>query len=221
MREQQRDRTRPQVYKMKKKASEPHVLALAFLRRRCSTKDEAPPFAASTCNEVDRPSCASLSSQNGPPPARGKWSSKADFIFGCISYAVGLGNVWRFPYLCYENGGGAFLVPYFICFITTAIPMFYLEVALGQYLSRGGIGIWSIVPMFKGVGIASLIIVTFCNIYYMVIVAWILFYLVSSFTEVLPWMHCSNYWNTNNCWEHNDTQLTPNNSVTPIVEFWE
>ena len=45
---------------------------------------------------------------------RGNWSHPLDFLFSCISVSVGLGNVWRFPFLAYENGGGAFLVPYII-----------------------------------------------------------------------------------------------------------
>ncbi|KAH8022516.1 hypothetical protein HPB51_025079 [Rhipicephalus microplus] len=218
---------------MEKKTSGPNVFTLAFLGSRNGCRENASAFTAPQavpiCKEAEdneESSCTTsgLGSQQdlAGVPSRGKWAGKADFIFGCISYAVGLGNVWRFPYLCYENGGGAFLIPYFICLITTAIPMFYLEVAMGQYLSRGGIGIWGIVPMFKGIGIASLTIVTLSNIYYMVIVAWILFYLISSFTEVLPWKHCGNHWNTENCWEYNETHAAPHNkSVSPIVEFWE
>ncbi|XP_013793096.2 sodium- and chloride-dependent GABA transporter 1-like [Limulus polyphemus] len=159
-------------------------------------------------------------------PERGHWSGKLDFIMGCISYAVGLGNVWRFPYLCYENGGGAFLFPYVVCLIICAIPLFFMEVALGQYLNCGGIGVWNLVPMFKGVGFASMTIVCLCNIYYAVIISWTLFYLVSSFTSDLPWKGCNQPWTSENCLDLEFENITGknisfNDSSSPIQEFWE
>uniref|UniRef100_L7LYL2 Transporter n=1 Tax=Rhipicephalus pulchellus TaxID=72859 RepID=L7LYL2_RHIPC len=161
------------------------------------------------------------SSTAGHTHDRGKWQGRLDFIFGCINYAVGLGNVWRFPYLCYENGGGAFLVPYFVCLILTAIPSFLLEVALGQYVCRGGIGVWKLVPIFKGVGIASMVMVFFSNVYYIIVVAWIMFYLFASFTSNLPWQECGNYWNTDRCREPNGTNLANTTFTTPVQEYWE
>ena len=56
---------------------------------------------------------------------RGGWGNKLDFLFSCISVSVGLGNVWRFPYLCYKNGGGTFLLIYFIAMFACGIPIFF------------------------------------------------------------------------------------------------
>lgn len=165
-------------------------------------------------------------------PERGKWTGKLDFIFGCISYAVGLGNVWRFPYLCYENGGGAFLIPYILSIVLCGIPLFVLEVSVGQYLSTGGIAIWNLVPIFKGIGFASMTMIALCNVYYIVLIAYTLFYFVASFCNPLPWEKCNNDWNTEKCVETitnatvlksvlQSRNLTINDSTSPVKEYWE
>ncbi|GBM50473.1 Sodium- and chloride-dependent GABA transporter 2 [Araneus ventricosus] len=76
---------------------------------------------------------------------RGQWSNKLDFLVSVINYAVGLGNVWRFPYLCYENGGGVFR-SYLICLVRWQRPL--SEVAVDS-ISERGIGIWKLCPLLK------------------------------------------------------------------------
>uniref|UniRef100_A0A3Q3XI07 Transporter n=1 Tax=Mola mola TaxID=94237 RepID=A0A3Q3XI07_MOLML len=87
---------------------------------------------------------------------RGKWGSKKEFILSVAGAIIGLGNVWRFPYMCYKNGGGAFFIPYILFLVTCGIPIFVLETSLGQYTSQGGIMCWrKVCPLFEGEALAS------------------------------------------------------------------
>ncbi|GFQ75191.1 sodium-dependent dopamine transporter [Trichonephila clavata] len=131
---------------------------------------------------------------------RETWSKKADFLLSVIGFAVDLANVWRFPYLCYKNGGGAFLIPYLIMLAVGGIPLFFMELALGQYNRKGAITCWGrIVPLFKGIGYAVVLIAFYVDFYYNVIIAWSLYFFVASFNRILPWTTCDNTWNTPNC----------------------
>ena len=82
---------------------------------------------------------------------RDNWGSKAEFLLACIGYCVGLGNLWRFPYLVYESGGGVFLIPYFIMLFLVGIPLLYMELSIGLITQRGPVhSIKALCPFFKG-----------------------------------------------------------------------
>ncbi|KAI0215923.1 Sodium- and chloride-dependent glycine transporter 1 [Lamellibrachia satsuma] len=131
---------------------------------------------------------------------RAQWSSPTEFTLTCIGYSVGLGNVWRFPYLCYKNGGGAFLIPYMIMIGLIGMPLLFMEYSLGQYFGIGSLSIFKkVCPLFQGVGIGYIVLNALVCIYYNVIIALSLYYLFGSFQAVLPWSTCDNEWNTEHC----------------------
>ncbi|TDH12877.1 hypothetical protein EPR50_G00050470 [Perca flavescens] len=155
--------------------------------------------------------------------SRDKWSKKMDFLLSVIGFAVDLGNVWRFPYVCYQNGGGAFLIPYILMAIFGGVPLFYMELALGQFHRTGAISIWKhICPIFKGIGYAICIIALYVSFYYNTIIAWALFYFYSSFSTILPWTNCDNVWNTPDCTNYFgiDNVTWTNSSKSPAEEFY-
>lgn len=122
---------------------------------------------------------------------RPAWNSKLQYILAQVGFSVGLGNVWRFPYLCQKNGGGAYLVPYLILLVVIGIPLFFLELAVGQRIRRGSIGVWNYIsPRLGGIGFASCMVCFFVALYYNVIIGWSLFYFSQSFQQPLPWHEC-------------------------------
>ncbi|XP_077579794.1 sodium- and chloride-dependent GABA transporter 3-like [Stigmatopora nigra] len=157
---------------------------------------------------------------------RGKWSNKREFILAVVGEIIGLGNVWRFPYLCFKNGGGVFLVPYVLFLITCGIPIFFLEVSLGQLTGQGGITCWrKICPLLEGIGYGNLLIMLYTVMYYIVILAWAFLYFFSSFQSELPWASCNNTWNTAHCVDYRKTNLAnasvPANVTSSVEEFWQ
>ncbi|CAM2709398.1 unnamed protein product [Rotaria socialis] len=128
-----------------------------------------------------------------------EWDNPLEFIFSLISNSVGLGNVWRFPYLAAKSGGGAFLIPYFILYFLIGAPIYYLELALGQFSSRGPATAFLLAKGWQGVGFAMIINSVLCMLYYNVIISWALFYFISSFRTNLLWKKCGYWWNDARC----------------------
>ncbi|GAB0095809.1 Transporter [Sergentomyia squamirostris] len=128
---------------------------------------------------------------------RPTWGNSIEFLMSCISMSVGLGNIWRFPFIAYENGGGAFLIPYIIVLLVVGKPMYFVEMILGQFTSRSSVKIWTLSPFFKGIGIGQMVGTCSVISYYCSMIGLTLNYLVSSFQSELPWSSCREEWGEN------------------------
>jgi len=156
---------------------------------------------------------------------RESWGSRVSFLLACIGYAVGLGNIWRFPYNAYKSGGGAFLVPYVIMLLLCGIPLLFMELAVGQYTRRGPIGaLDKLCPILKGAGVGTVVISFLLSTYYNVILSWAIFYLLSSFQDPLPWSGCDNWWNSEFCFKNSmnsSVDLKRLEGVSSTQEFFD
>jgi SNF family Na+-dependent transporter len=105
-----------------------------------------------------------------------------------LGYCMGLGNFWRFPYLCYRWGGVLFFIPYLLSLFFVGIPISLLEITLGQKFQRGDVGVFrGIHPRLAGIGHASILASFSLVTYYNVMIAWSLIYLIVSFKSPLMW----------------------------------
>lgn len=113
---------------------------------------------------------------------RDQWHSRTSFIMAAVGSAVGLGNVWRFPYVAYSSGGGAFLIPYFVALFTAGIPMLILEMGIGQRMQKGApLAFGAIRKPLQWFGWWAAGLSAGIVIYYSTILAWSWVYLWNSF----------------------------------------
>ncbi len=130
---------------------------------------------------------------------RDRWSSRMIFLFAAIGSAVGLGNIWRFPYLTYKYGGGAFLIPYLIALLVLGIPLLILEFGLGQKIQKGAMDAFKhLNPKLQGIGLGAVISGFVVVVYYAAVMAWALIYFIKSFNLKLPWAEDSSGYFFNN-----------------------
>jgi len=198
--------------------------------------EEKPKKRTTFAEDVDEP--RSSKPQKTEPTAdieeeRKEFGSNLDAVISVIANAVGLGNVWRFPYQCYKNGGGAFFIPYTLMLIIAAMPIMGMEMAWGQFTSLGPVECWNCYPLLGGVGLGGIAITWLIIIYYSVLTAYALFYLGISLYSLKDinnpiWNGCDNDWNTAKCLtldqfrkkrEANITMLKSSYAI-PTGEFW-
>ncbi|MGM8365203.1 sodium-dependent transporter [Virgibacillus sp. W0181] len=117
---------------------------------------------------------------------RSQWGTRAGFIMAAMGSAVGLGNIWRFPATAYENGGGAFFIPYLIALFTAGIPILIMEFTIGhKYRGSAPLSFKKINPKMEWVGWWGVIVAFVISTYYSVIIAWAISY--SIFSLNLSW----------------------------------
>eukprot|EP00127_Corallochytrium_limacisporum_P003046 Clim_evm2s145 gene=Clim_evmTU2s145 len=125
---------------------------------------------------------------SGQVEEREQWGSRVSFILAAIGSAVGLGNFWRFPYLAYTWGGGAFFIPYLLALFFLGIPLLLYELSIGQIFQRGPVGaLGKLHDRARGVGVAGSMVALIVVSYYQAVMAWSCVYLIDSFRDPLPW----------------------------------
>lgn len=138
-------------------------------------------------------------------PDRGNWGGRFDFLMSLLGYSVGLGNVWRFPYLAYSNGGGAFVFPFVLMLFLLGLPLMFLELSFGQFAGLGPAVVFGrFCPLLHGLGYGMIFISAVVSLYYTVIIAWCILYLFMSFRSELLWERCHEPWATEKCYSFLD-----------------
>ncbi|KAL3226333.1 hypothetical protein MRX96_004427 [Rhipicephalus microplus] len=133
---------------------------------------------------------------------RDQWGSKCTFLLSLIGMSVGMGNVWRFPYVVYINGGGAFIIPYITLTIIAGRPMYLLELVLGQFSGYAQTKAFDGYPIARGVGWAMVYASVSLALFNSMVLAYVIIYLYYSMWNptTLPWTQCDPSWADEQCY---------------------
>ncbi|WP_099160001.1 sodium-dependent transporter [Virgibacillus ndiopensis] len=113
---------------------------------------------------------------------RSQWGTRAGFILAAVGSAVGLGNIWRFPAVAYENGGGAFFIPYLFALLTAGIPILILEFTIGhKHRGSAPLSYRRMNKKTEWIGWWQVLVAFVISTYYSVIIAWAIMYSIYSF----------------------------------------
>lgn len=122
------------------------------------------------------------------PIGRDRWGSRLAFYLAAIGSAVGFGNVWRFPALAKDYGGGAFFIPYIMALLVIGLPVLILEISLGQYYQAGNVACFGrFHPRLRGVGVCAIVCAYMLVIYYSMLLTWVMRAFFESFGSNDPW----------------------------------
>ncbi|MFA9428764.1 sodium-dependent transporter [Egicoccus sp. AB-alg2] len=153
---------------------------------------------------------------------REQWGSRAGFLLAAIGSAIGLGNIWRFPYVAYDNGGGAFLVPYLVALLTAGIPLLVLEYALGhRFRGSAPLTFRRLHPRAEVLGWWQVGVCLLIASYYAVVIAWAAAYTWFAFD--LAWgddpeaFLFESYWAASEPWQLGGMRL---GVLVPLVAIW-
>ena len=115
---------------------------------------------------------------------REEWGSRIGFILAAVGSAIGLGNIWRFPYMAYENGGGAFLIPYFVALFTAGIPFMILEFGVGHRYKGSAPSIFSAIKeKMAWLGWWQVLVSCVIGVYYIAVIGWSICYFFIAFKQ--------------------------------------
>lgn len=125
-----------------------------------------------------------------PRPDQHHYNNYFEYCISLVGLTVGFGSFWRFPYLLYKNGGGAFLIPYILSMLFLGIPLFYMETLVGQMKQKSLPYIFSSIhKAYKMLGVAIVLVGFHIGSYYNIIITYSYRFLFSAFYNPLPYAH--------------------------------
>nr|WLN44347.1 AAT8 [Sinonovacula rivularis] len=157
-----------------------------------------------------------VNSENMKGESRGKkhkFGSSVTTIVVLLGYSLGSSDFWKFPFLVYRNGGGSFLIPYVVTLALCGCPLYFFEYSLGVFSGKGPYKVWDLCPLYRGCGVSVVMLYIGYLITGSILRCWLIEFFVNSFRDPLPWSHCNNDWNTEECRDSTTFQNFKNGTV--------